>query len=483
MTGSTDSKIEGNEARGNGMDLIDENGACSDNTWQGNAFVTRSQTCITAPKAFAANLTVNSAADDDDGSCDAAPGDCTLREAIDDLNAGLGSSIGFDPATFPPGVLTPIAVASALPALTESGTTVDGSGTGVVIDGPALAGAEDGLAFESGAGTPLSTVTVRAITVRDFPGDGISICGGLRPDCDDPLSRTLVSQVTATGNGSSGIQILGSELESTTVMQSYAGSNTSRGIDIRPDGDLKGLLVSGCAAVLNSSRGFNISAGADTLKVRLLDNTLSRNGSRGVELNCRDRHIRPQVIGNTFSDNGGHGIHLNTTDLLDKPKLSENHSTANDSDGFNLNSGVNVVGAQLTDNVATGNDGQGIYVNAGGDLSKVKLKNNRSVNNTADGIWVEGSRNQLKNNVASDNGTDGIHLDGIDPGTGNKLQGNRAQGNFAAGIRISTGITSASIKRNETRGNGPDLVDENAGCDDNTWQANSYVTRSQACID
>ena len=113
MTGSTDSKIEGNEARGNGMDLIDENGACSDNTWQGNAFVTRSQTCITAPKAFAANLTVNSAADDDDGSCDAAPGDCTLREAIDDLNAGLGSSIGFDPATFPPGILTPIAVASA----------------------------------------------------------------------------------------------------------------------------------------------------------------------------------------------------------------------------------------------------------------------------------------------------------------------------------------------------------------------------------
>ena len=44
--GSTDSKIKENEARGNGTDLVDENGDCDENTWRYNRFVTGNRACI-----------------------------------------------------------------------------------------------------------------------------------------------------------------------------------------------------------------------------------------------------------------------------------------------------------------------------------------------------------------------------------------------------------------------------------------------------
>ena len=148
------------------------------------------------------------------------------------MNAGLGSSIDFDPATFPPGVLTSIAVTSALPAITRSGTTVDGSGAGVAIDGAVLGAGEDGLVFESGAGNALAKVTVRSIVVRSFPGNGVVVCGGTRSDCADPLSQTLVSHVTSIGNGGDGILIDGGDHGQAAVLDSYAEGNGGSGIRI-----------------------------------------------------------------------------------------------------------------------------------------------------------------------------------------------------------------------------------------------------------
>ena len=86
---------------------------------------------VAAGSASAATYTVNSRNDSDDGSCDPAPGDCTLREAINDLNAAGSGAIDFDPAAFPHFNLDSIKPGSALPTISASPSTLDGSGAGV----------------------------------------------------------------------------------------------------------------------------------------------------------------------------------------------------------------------------------------------------------------------------------------------------------------------------------------------------------------
>src|SRR5688500_16332916 len=70
-----------------------------------------------AGPAAAATLTVNSAADDTDGSCDASPGDCTFREAIGASNLSTGV---LDTIEFALGTGTPtISPTSALPTISD----------------------------------------------------------------------------------------------------------------------------------------------------------------------------------------------------------------------------------------------------------------------------------------------------------------------------------------------------------------------------
>jgi CSLREA domain-containing protein len=94
----------------------------------------------TQAPAGAAKLTVNSTANDDDGSCDHPPGpgiDCTLHEAIDAANAGLGNLINFHPATFPeaqPGTIFLDQGSGPLPFIIAQ-ITIDAKGTGVILDG------------------------------------------------------------------------------------------------------------------------------------------------------------------------------------------------------------------------------------------------------------------------------------------------------------------------------------------------------------
>ncbi|MEJ5222792.1 MAG: right-handed parallel beta-helix repeat-containing protein, partial [Tepidiforma sp.] len=97
------------------------------------------------------------------------PSSCTLRTAIAVVNSGSAATttIRFDPAVFPPGSETVIAVGSApLPALTRPGAAVDGAGAGVVLRGgsASLSTPQDGLRL-GGAGT-----SVRGLTFEGFTG-------------------------------------------------------------------------------------------------------------------------------------------------------------------------------------------------------------------------------------------------------------------------------------------------------------------------
>lgn len=434
-----------------------------------------------APAAGAADFTVNTSSDADDGSCDPPPGSCTLREAIAAVNAGLGASIDFDPASFPPGMLTSIAVGSALPAILGSGTSVDGSGAGVVIDGLLLLGAGDGLAFESGAGSALAKVTVRALGVRNFPGDGISVCGGARPDCSDPLSRVQVSQVTATTNGGAGIRIDGGVTVRASVTHSYAAANSGRGILINAETNLERASVSASAAVFNGGRGVELNAANDNVSAQLAGNVASANFSTGLHVNAGDRTVRPRIVDNTATGSDGRGIHVNAGNDLERPQITGNHASKNGAAGIDVNSGEDFLGGLLADNVAAGNAGDGLFLNSSTSLVKATLRSNRAVANGGRGIRLEGSRHRVEDNESSDNDDDGIRLEG--PGEGSKLRGNRARANLGAGVRLLAGSTAARIQGNAARGNGTDLVDENPGCDANVWRGNAFVTRNEDCIE
>ena len=147
MTGSTD-QDRGHEARGTAWTSSTRT-ALQRQHLAGHAFVTRSR-LHHRTKALQ-QLTVNSAADDDDGSCDAAWGLHAGRRSTTERWAGELDRIR------PPlhGRLTPIAVASAC-RLGRRGRRRR-VGHRCRDRRPALAGAEDGLAFESGAGTPLDS--------------------------------------------------------------------------------------------------------------------------------------------------------------------------------------------------------------------------------------------------------------------------------------------------------------------------------------
>jgi hypothetical protein len=127
--------------------------------------------------AWAATVTVNSTTDVSDGdtssiaSLIASPGPdgvITLREAIEAANNTPGS----DTIYFNCGGMCTIQPSSELPALTDDGTIIDGSG-GVILDGSGVPEETSGL-FINGA----SYVVIRGLQILNFPEHGIKLLNG-----------------------------------------------------------------------------------------------------------------------------------------------------------------------------------------------------------------------------------------------------------------------------------------------------------------
>jgi CSLREA domain-containing protein len=383
--------------------------------------------------AAAAVLVVNATADTDDTACDPAPGGCTLREAILAANTAPGpDTIRFAPAVFPLGTPQAIAVLTALPHLVEpAGNVVDGSGAGVVIDGAALDPMleEPGLVVESGAGQPLAGVAIRRIEIRSFGGMGLHICGGGIPECDAPLSGTLLSGVVASSNRIHGMLVDGRPNVGTRVENSVMRSNLIDGMRLNGGNneDLVKAVVSGCSASTNAGRGINLNAGRNNVSSTVTASVAAENANTGININAGSAVLGPRVLGSVSSSNGS-----------------------------------------------------GIVLNAGSDLSGAIVKGNTAAGNVAGGIIVEGSASKLKQNRVTGNGAEGIELRA--PGGANRIDKNHAGGNGVAGIVVRDGNGGNRVKQNLALGNAADLVDEAAGCDSNVWQKNVFASASQSCI-
>ena len=437
---------------------------------------------------LAETFVVNSADDSDDGSCDPAPGDCTLREAIDAANASARrDTIEFDAAVFPPGDATSIQPASALPPLSDpAGVGVDGSGAGVVLDGSLLGGGEDGLVIQSGVGQALSKVGVEMLHIRDFPGSGLLVCGGQAPACDDPISKVLVHRVVSTDNGNNGVRVDGGPNIDARVLDSVASRNAGNGISLNAgnDGDLSKALVQNSSASGNAGSGINLNASSGNLGSRVIG-CVAEGNSTGVNINAGDSTIGAQVTDTVATGNTNRGINVNAGDDTTGVQIRDAVASGNGGTGVNVNAGEDNTGTRVQGVRSADNGGDGVNLNAGGavPVRGAQLKDSAAVGNAGAGFNLDGDGNKLSKLIADGN-FDGVFLDSEVAGGGNKLSQLRIRGNTDEGIDVRNGSDGNQISKVTAFDNGGgDLSDGNVACADNRWSGNRFGTRNQDCID
>jgi CSLREA domain-containing protein len=444
----------------------------------------------------AATFTVDSTADDSDaspgdGACVTALGECTLRAAIEEANALLGTdTIAFDIAGIGPHTIQPL----ALPAVTDvaiiDGTTEpDYAGTPVVeVDGTNAPGAS-GLHISAGSST------IRGLVINRFGHDGILLETNGGNLIEGNYIGTDVSGALAAGNGQGGVNISAASSNNTiggstgttlggpcTGACNVISGNLGKGIVITGTGttgnsilgNFIGLDAAGTVTTGNASAGIGIFSGATGNSIGGTlpgeRNVVSGNGTQGILLDGADvtgNSVQGNFIGTDPNGsfgigNGTDGVRISasTGNTIGGAALGAGNLLAgNGSDGLEivLSSAGNVIEGNLIGTNALGagslgNGSNGVFLNGcqnttvGGAAAGA---GNVIAGNGAAGVRVEGPSNRIHGNfigtnptgtAAVENGADGVLV------TGNALQvsigglllgeGNLISGNAAAGVNI-----------------------------------------------
>lgn len=365
--------------------------------------------------AYAATtVIVDSAADDPDedlldGICADASGQCTLRAAIQTLNAEgpdtTPHQIQFDIAGTGPFTITP---ASPLPAITVP-LLIDGSSQPgaacptsnapaallIVLDGSNAGTGADGIVLGAGSDGSL----VRGLVIGNFDDDGIDI------ESDDNRVRcnhigVHVDGVSPMGN-SNGLHLSGAENEiggsNAHTSRNVISANQSHGIQFSPFGvqnsiinNFIGTTADGMGDLGNGASGLLISANGNLIgdSNSIARNVISGNDSSGIQIYLGQGNI---IRGNYV------GIARDGTTAL-----------PNDQSGIYLLGGAadNVIGSTIS--------GEGNTIAYNGSEGIVAIQNPTGVP----------ERNEFRGNAIYNNGDLGIDLgnDGVDvndvPGDG-----------------------------------------------------------------
>ncbi|MDX1993973.1 MAG: choice-of-anchor D domain-containing protein, partial [bacterium] len=362
---------------------------------------------LTLPQAAqAATFEVNTAADTDDGTCNAA--DCSLREAINDANnnpnGGAPDRIEFRIGAS--GSPAQIVLGSALPIITDP----------LVIDG-----------FTQG-GTSCINVdgTVLTVEVNGGPGG----FNGFVIDTDDTTINGLVIN-GFTGTGVAGVRIQG---DNNSLTCSFFGTNTT-----------------GTAAVANGS-GVIIDGGANNqIGTNGQANLISGNTDYGVHLTgaaATNNLVQFNTIGLNRTGtaalaNGNSGVFI---DGAPNNGILNNLITSNPTGIFI--SGVGAASNRLFGNII-GLDVTGSTVIAGGTTGI-------SVNNAPDNRI--GGTNPSEINTVSGQAADGILITGAGA-TGNRVENNYVGTDISALNDLGNGdngIEVLSASGNTIGGNVPE---------------------------
>lgn len=221
-------------------------------------------------------IAVTTAADDPTASL---AGQTTLRDAINQANQTPGTTIVFAPGLAGQ-TLQPTA---ALPAITGAGTTINGMGMNVTLNGLKVPTTYSGPApgnpgqvepdyivrnTPNGLVVAASNVTIEGMTIVDWKGFGIEVESGTTP-----ASNTTISSNNISYNGG-GIRLFASN---TNILGNTISGNSWDGVEI--DGSqnvVKGNIITG-----NSANGVYVDSGSQET---IQGNTISGNGGSSIFL-------------------------------------------------------------------------------------------------------------------------------------------------------------------------------------------------------
>jgi parallel beta-helix repeat protein len=225
------------------------------------------------------------------------------------------------------------------------------------------------------------------------------------------------------------------------------------------------------------------------------------------DLDCRGTRITPALIveGPATLDLNGHVLICSEIDVGgsvgDGVSLTAAQARLVDGTvtGCGLAVGLLEDGRHTVRDVTFTGSGDGIEVGSSGNLIERNL-----LNVTADAIRVLASNNRVIGNHI-DGGNAGVLLtstaviaadstaviDNVVTGSDvgipvttneNAIRANQLSGN-GTGILVVSSAQSNALTGNNATGNTTDLIDQNAGCDDNDWHGNTFDTANQDCID
>lgn len=384
----------------------------------------------------------------------------TLRQAILSANSNPGGdTIRFNlPNTQL--VINPL---TPLPALTDSGTTIDGtSQTGfdktngkpvVVVDGSQIPTASRGNGLTVSGGS----CTIKGLTIDNFAGftsSGISLSGSPGDTIQDCYIGTTANGLAAAANGGNGINVTASSCTIGGVgvtQRNVISGNGGTGINISNanktvvQGNYIGVGSDGTTAIANVFDGIDLTSSVGNQIGGIAagaGNVISGNGFDGIFI---------FVGGSTGDAIQGNFIGTDATGTV---------AVANGSDGILIQDGgsVTIGGTGNAGNVISGNGGSGIYllgsnaknISIAGNLIGVATGGTAAVPNKGPGITsngaasdVIGGGNVTLGNVIANNGSLGNQAGVfILSGQGIELLSNSIHDNANGGIFLSQGANA-----------------------------------------
>lgn len=341
----------------------------------------------TVRAVWAATRVITSAADGGPG---------TLRQAL--LDAGPGDTLTFDAGAFPPGAPAVIRPTSPLPAITQDNLTIDASNAGVILDGGLVPSGTVGLSLQADG------VTVRGLTVRGFPSDGLvvgpgaagNVIGGDRAVGAGPNGQGN----RFSGNGGNGLMLRGAGTSGNLIRGNFIGVDAT---GMNPDPNtLSGLVIWQGASD-------NIVGGAAGAR-----NVISGNRQNGLYINGAGTD-RNRLLGNFVGPNAtGFGV---VGQLENGVVINGGASQTVVGDGTaagrNVISGNALVGVLIADPTTVSNTVQGNYhgANLNGTGALPNGLHGVEIRNGAHHNLIGGNRLLGLGNLLSGNANHGLVVD------------------------------------------------------------------------
>jgi hypothetical protein len=227
------------------------------------------------------------------GACDAEGGGCTLRAAIETVNASGSSTatritfaipnestsyLTISPQTPLPAITKPVTLDASTQPLPSGRSTEDTSGLklGAILDGSALGASANGLELAGGA----AGSTVMGLQIQHFEGDGVLLGGaedqvadsllyadqvGVKVAADNAVvgaGAGQVGDVFFTDGNAAGEQSYAQSLHGRTLTSAaFAAEELNFGAGVLLSGPSNGTLISGDAIGVHGNFGFGPYSG------------------------------------------------------------------------------------------------------------------------------------------------------------------------------------------------------------------------------